>query len=45
VAESAAGQSISFDQTVLLSDRAALEDFIDAVYKVSEHIGELKEEQ
>jgi dTDP-4-amino-4,6-dideoxygalactose transaminase len=42
VAEAQAGKSIMFDQTVLLSDRAALDDFTEAVTKVSDNLGELK---
>jgi dTDP-4-amino-4,6-dideoxygalactose transaminase len=42
VAEAARGRSIHFDQTVLLSDQAALDDFVEAIYKVSQHIGDLK---
>jgi dTDP-4-amino-4,6-dideoxygalactose transaminase len=41
VAESARGKSIFFLHTVLLSDRVALNDFVDAIHKVSERIGEL----
>jgi dTDP-4-amino-4,6-dideoxygalactose transaminase len=42
VAESARGRSIYFNHTVLLSDRAALEDFVEAIGKVADHIDELK---
>jgi dTDP-4-amino-4,6-dideoxygalactose transaminase len=42
VAEAQAGKSITFDQTVLLSDRAALDDFIEAVNKVSDNLDQLK---
>jgi dTDP-4-amino-4,6-dideoxygalactose transaminase len=43
VAESADGRSIHFNQTVLLSDDEALDDFVEAIYKVAENIGELKQ--
>ncbi len=42
VAEAQAGKSIMFDQTVLLSDRAALDDFIEAATKVSGNLDALK---
>jgi hypothetical protein len=42
VAESMRGQSIGFNHTVLLSERAALDDFVDAIGKVADHVDELK---
>ena len=42
VLEAARGTSIGFPQTVLLSDQAALDDFIEAVHKVRNHLAELK---
>jgi dTDP-4-amino-4,6-dideoxygalactose transaminase len=42
VAESARGQSIYFDHTVLLSDRAALDDFVEAISKVADQVDTLK---
>ena len=42
VAEAAQGTAIGFPQTVLLSDQAALDDFIEAVHKVRNHLAELK---
>jgi dTDP-4-amino-4,6-dideoxygalactose transaminase len=42
MAEAARGRSILFDQTVLLSDRAALEDFVEAINKVAEQVDTLK---
>jgi dTDP-4-amino-4,6-dideoxygalactose transaminase len=43
VAESSGGKSIGFDHRILLSDRVAWDDFVEAVHKVSDHIAELKE--
>ena len=42
VAEAQAGKSIMFSQTVLLSDQSALDDFVEAVNKVSANLDELK---
>jgi hypothetical protein len=45
VAEAERGQSLHFNHTVLLSSDAALDAFVDAIYKVTEHIGELKKQE
>ena len=42
VAKAAWGKSIGFPQTVLLSDEAALDDFIEAIHKVRDNLEELK---
>jgi hypothetical protein len=42
VAKAARGRSIRFPQTVLLSDQAVLDDFIEAVNKVQSSLDELK---
>lgn len=42
VAESARGKSIYFDHTVLLSGRAAIDQFVEAIIKVADHSQELK---
>lgn len=43
VAESTRGKSIYFNHSVLLSDRQALDDFTEAIYKVTDHIDDLRE--
>jgi len=42
VAAAARGRSIRFPQTVLLSDQAVLDDFVEAVNKVRSSLDELK---
>ena len=43
MAEAARGKSIGFPQTVLLSDEAALDDFIEAINKVRHNLEELRQ--
>lgn len=43
VLEAARGKSIGFPQTVLLSDRGALDDFIEAIRKVKSNLEELRQ--
>ena len=42
VAEASRGKTIRFPHTVLLSDEAALDDFIEAIHKVRDHLEELR---
>jgi len=45
VAESSQGKWIRFNQTVLLSDKAVLDHFIEAINKVKDNIRELLSEE